>query len=80
VVLKYDVPILYIETKNIGVSLDKLEKAKRQLWLLLVIHHILENQVTNTTKGIMFTNSSLQVRNSKKKTVHPDNEYLRVAK
>ena len=29
VVLNYDIPILYIETKNIGVSLDKIEKSKQ---------------------------------------------------
>src|SRR4030066_1644810 len=29
VVLNHDVPILYIETKNIGVSLDKIEKSEQ---------------------------------------------------
>lgn len=29
VVLKNDIPILYIETKNIGVSLDKIEKSEQ---------------------------------------------------
>ncbi len=29
IVLKFDVPILYIETKNIGISLDKVEKSEQ---------------------------------------------------
>ena len=29
IVLKHDVPILYIETKDIGISLDKVEKSKQ---------------------------------------------------
>ena len=29
VILKYDIPILYIETKAIGVSLDKIEKSEQ---------------------------------------------------
>jgi len=29
VVLNYDIPILYIETKNIGISLDKVEKSEQ---------------------------------------------------
>lgn len=28
-VLKYDVPVLYIETKDIGISLDKVEKSEQ---------------------------------------------------
>src|SRR4030042_3449561 len=29
IVLNYDVPILYIEAKDIGVSLDKIEKSEQ---------------------------------------------------
>jgi len=29
VILKHDIPILYIETKNIGLSLDKIEKSEQ---------------------------------------------------
>lgn len=29
VVVKFDVPILYLETKNIGISLDKIEKSEQ---------------------------------------------------
>src|SRR4030042_1582966 len=32
VVLNYDIPILYIETKDIGISLDKVEKSGGSIW------------------------------------------------
>lgn len=33
VVVKFDVPLLYIETKDIGISLDKIEKSEQMKWL-----------------------------------------------